>query len=304
MDNRERNTEQVREFLVEDTLSINKIFIADRKNNTITLQRKTNYWDVNSKYIARKDAIQTLLGTIKNIKIQRTVSNSQFERVIKNMSSSGVKVEIYTGMQTPFKTYTVGTSTPNHLGSYMLLEGDDEPFVLHLPGFNGYLAPRYGIQANAINERTWRTTNVFQIKASDISEISIKHIEDEEKSFSVKINTDKDIKVLNNSNKEVKYIDNNIYKLLNSFQELNCEAYKPSEKYKLELADPLHIMTVTHNNQTDTLRTFRMREKENRSKENNYTVERYYATLNDGDLMIIQLYVFNKVLITIDELQK
>ena len=31
-----------------------------------------------------------------------------------------------------------------------------------------------------------------------------------------------------------------------------------------------------------------MREQETRSKEENYNVERYYATLNNGDLMIIQ----------------
>ncbi len=29
-----------------------------------------------------------------------------------------------------------------------------------------------------------------------------------------------------------------------------------------------------------------------------------YATLNNGDLMLIQNYVFNKVLITINELKK
>ena len=46
-----------------------------------------------------------------------------------------------------------------------------------------------------------------------------------------------------------------------------------------------------------------MRDKEKvREKEENYIVERMYATLNDGDLMLIQNYVFNKLLITIDQL--
>jgi hypothetical protein len=38
------------------------------------------------------------------------------------------------------------------------------------------------------------------------------------------------------------------------------------------------------------------------TKKDNFNVERKYATLNDGDLMIIQNYVFNKVLINIKEL--
>ena len=39
-----------------------------------------------------------------------------------------------------------------------------------------------------------------------------------------------------------------------------------------------------------------------KTKEDNYTVERMYATLNGGDVMLIQKYVFNKLLITIDQL--
>ena len=39
-------------------------------------------------------------------------------------------------------------------------------------------------------------------------------------------------------------------------------------------------------------------------KEESFNVERMYATINNKELMLIQNYVFNKVLITIDELKK
>ena len=41
-----------------------------------------------------------------------------------------------------------------------------------------------------------------------------------------------------------------------------------------------------------------------KTKEENFTVDRKYATLNNGELMLIQDYVFNKVLINIAELRK
>ena len=41
-----------------------------------------------------------------------------------------------------------------------------------------------------------------------------------------------------------------------------------------------------------------------KTKEENFTVDRKYATLNNGELMLIQDYVFNKVLINIAELTK
>ena len=55
---------------------------------------------------------------------------------------------------------------------------------------------------------------------------------------------------------------------------------------------------------SDTLRTYKISKSENKSKKDNFTVERKYATINNGELMLIQDYVFNKVLININELKK
>ena len=55
----------------------------------------------------------------------------------------------------------------------------------------------------------------------------------------------------------------------------------------------------------DILNIYQMRDKvKEKKKEENYTVDRMYATLNDGDVMLIQNYVFNKLLITINELKE
>jgi len=124
-------------FSVADTSSITKVFIADRKGNTISLDKKYNRWKVNNKFNVRKDAINVLLSTIHQIKIQQPVSLSAFDNVIKNLSTTGVKVEIYAGTEV-LKIYTVGNETANHLGTYMLLDGSNEPFIMHIPSFNGY----------------------------------------------------------------------------------------------------------------------------------------------------------------------
>ena len=64
---------------------------------------------------------------------------------------------------------------------------------------------------------------------------------------------------------------------------------------------PLHQLIVNN----DTLLTYPMNNNsvdEKIIKKAN--VKRMYATVNNGDLMLIQYYVFNKVLINIDELKK
>ena len=71
-------------FSVEDTTAISKIFIADRKGNTITLDKQENKWIINNKYAVRKDAMTTLLGTINQIHIKRTIPKNAYNNVVKN----------------------------------------------------------------------------------------------------------------------------------------------------------------------------------------------------------------------------
>ena len=168
-------------FAISDTASVSKIFIADRNGTTITLNRNEKNWVVNNKYRVRKDAINTILTTINQIRIQRPVSKNAFDNVIKNLATTGVKIEIYTNQETPNKTYTIGSSTANHLGTYMFLAGSEIPFITHIPSFNGFLSPRYGIQGNKISEKDWRTTNIFSLKTEKISRVIVNHIQEPEK---------------------------------------------------------------------------------------------------------------------------
>ena len=283
-------------FAISDTSLVSKIFIADRHGTTITLNRIDKNWVVNNKYGVRKDAINTILATINQIRIQRPVTNNAFDNVIKNLSTTGVKIEIYLNKETPNKVYTIGSSTPNHLGTYMFLVGSETPFIVHIPFFNGFLSPRYGIQGNKINEKNWRTTNIFSLQAEKIIKVTLNHINNPAKSFT--FNTGSKI-LRNNLGDEVSFNHENVLQFLNAFKLLNCESFK-DEKEKIEFARPLHELIVNN----DTLRTYVIGNGNSvKSKEDNFTVKRMHATLNSGELMLIQDYVFNKVLITIDQLQ-
>ena len=282
-------------FAINDTASVSKIFIADRNGATITLNRNEKNWIINNKYGVRKDAINTILTAINQIRIQRPVSINAFDNVIKKLATTGVKIEIYTNKETPNKIYTIGGSTSNHLGTYMFLAGSESPFIVHIPSFNGFLSPKYGIQGNRINEKDWRTTNVFSLKAENITKVTLNHIQHPDKSFTL---TNDSIILFNNLGNVVRFNKEKVLQFLNSFKLLNCESYKDGEE-KIEFATPLHELIVNN----DTLRTYTIAGKLIKGKEDNFTVKRMHAKLNNGELMLIQDYVFNKVLITIDQLQ-
>ena len=279
-------------FSVTDTASISKIFIADRSGKTITLDRTQNTWTVNNKYEVRKDAITTILNTIHQIRIQRPVPKNAFDGVIKDLATTGVKVEIYTNKKTPIKTYTIGNPTANHLGSYMLLNGSHTPFVVHIPSFNGFLSPRYGIQGQRLNETNWRSTTVFKLKIKDIIRVCVNDLHKSEQSFT--LNT-KPMTLFNYKGDEVSFKQEKVLGLLNSFRKLNCESFKEED----QLVSSALLYELIVNN--DTLRIYSFSKAEDNIDNSN--VKRMYATLNNGELMLIQHYVFNKVLITIDQLQ-
>ena len=283
-------------FAISDTASVSKIFISDRNGTTITLNRMKKKWVINNKYGVRRDAINTILTTINQIKIQRPVSKNSFDNVIKNLATTGVKIEIYTNQETPNKTYTIGSSTANHLGTHMFLNGSKTPFIVHIPSFNGFLSPRYGIQGNKISEQDWRTTNIFSLKAEEIFSVIVNHIQKPVNSFTL---TTDSMTLLNYLGNRVSFKQEKVLQLLNAFKLLNCETYK-DEKEKIMFATQLHELIVNN----DTLRTYSIISgKLVKDKKNNFNVKRMYATLNNGELMLIQDYVFNKVLITIAQLQ-
>ena len=280
-------------FSIEDTSIITKIFLADRNGNTLKLNKENEKWKVNNQYDVRPDAIEMLLSSASKIRIKKPVPKAALENVIKFMATTGVYIEFFE-KDKMIKSYMIGSNTPDHLGTYMLLIGKDKPFVMHIPHFNGFLSPRYGIQLNAIDLNHWRSTNIFSLSSDSVHYLKYTNLQLPENSFTICTNP---IKLIDVNNQSISFNNVKILKLLNSFKNLNCETYKNK---KLNINDLIQLEELIVN--SDTLRTYKISKNETKSNENNFTVARKYAILNNGDLMLIQDYVFNKVLINITEL--
>ena len=177
----------IRHGLIEDTSSITKIFLADRNGNTITLNKNNEIWMVNNQFIVREDAISTILSTANKIRIKKPVSKTAFDNVVKFLATTGVLVEFFEDDKM-VKSYTIGSNTPDHLGTYMLLKESKKPFVVHIPSFNGFLSPRYGIQGNNLDIINWRSNTVFNLSFEAINYIKYTDFVNSENSYFLKTN--------------------------------------------------------------------------------------------------------------------
>jgi hypothetical protein len=171
------------DFAVEDTASVNKIFISDYEGQNALLERQSdNTWTINGKHKVRKDGIELILKTLVRIQVREPVSKAKFETVVKELAVKSTKVEIYSGGTKPAKVYYVGHATKTHYGTNMLLEIDGEkssvPYVTHVPGFFGYLSTRF-----FTDEDLWRDRTIFAINADQIASIELRFLEKPLNSF-------------------------------------------------------------------------------------------------------------------------
>ena len=296
--NKKIKLDNEKNFSISEIEKIDKIFLSDRKGNNITLQKDSNRWTVNNKYNVRDDAISTLLSTIKKISIQRPVPKTGYNNVIKQLATTGVKVEIYYNKK--MKTYTVGGSTSNHLGTYMLMDNSENPYIVHIAGFNGFLSPRYGIQGYELDINNWRDNTVFKIETEIINEISLIDLQENNKSFTIKT---KPLLLIDVNNNDIKYDLDKVIEYLNNFSQLNSENFK-GNNIDITNEKLIYKLKINYDDKEDILEAYTFSKTNNNSNNSKPNVERMYARLNNEEFLLIQNYVFNKVFISIDELKE
>ena len=284
-------------FSVTDTLSINKIIISDRYDNEIELRRNNNQWIVNDSYLVRNDAIKTLLSTLKNIRIKNLLSNEIEKNIEKQISTLGVGVIIYNNNK-KINSFIVGPSTRDHLGTYVYHLKTKKTYSTHIPGFNGFLSPRFGIQANRIEINNWRNPTLINYQPNLIDSIFSYNFSNSAKSFKLICGKENNIKNYQNEIiKDVNFGTLNLYR--NSFTNLNVEKYL-NDTLKNNLNNPSKKLIIYSKNNIDSL-VFYTINSEQDDDSNDYNIKRKIAIKNNEDICLVQDYVFNKVLINIDD---
>lgn len=304
-------------FAIEDTSAITKIFLADKQNNSILLSKTApGEWYINDSLSARNDGINTLLKTIKKLEVKEPVAKTARDNVMKRLASVGVKVEIYQtvyridifGLQLfphekLVKTYYVGDQTQSMMGTYMILEDAEQPYIMHIPGFNGFLSSRYSTLLN-----DWRDHNIYSIDLVNIQTVRLDFPSEPEESYIVENigNTEFTLTSVAEGQKIADYDTIGLLDFLSNFRDIRYEAIITNEelhnKDSVIATTPFHVLTVTDiSGNTSVLRTFHKKANEGEVELDGtptlYDKDRLYALFNDEkDFALIQFYVFDGIL--------
>lgn len=296
-----------KQFYLDNTDAVTKIFMADKTGKKVLLQKENNKWIVNGKYKVFQPKINTLLETIRRIRVDYPVTEKQFNNVVKMLATTATKVEVYTdNKDIPAKVYYVGPETLDGLGSFAIMEIEgntaQNPYVIHIPGFNGNVTYRY-----FLDEKDWRDLNVFDYNIDAIQQLSLQWFEKPEWSFTFQKQGNSFTMLENKNNAPLNVTAINQY--LNSFTFLNAEALEnenPQKDTVLTTEAPYLKFTLYPVGAKNPVEMVVYRMKINkRSKtqfdglgnELKYDMDRYWAVVNNGlGFVVIQDFVFGKVI--------
>lgn len=166
------------QFAVQNADDIYKIFIADRRGKTATLERKDGYWLYNGQWKARPTAMENLLKTLTQVKVYYMAAKAGEKTMVETIAADGVKVEIYNRKNEKIKCYYVGGVTNDERGTYMMMEGAEVPYVTHIPSFVGQLRVRY-----MTGDDNWRDRAVFDVPYTDIQSVTVDYTKEKSESF-------------------------------------------------------------------------------------------------------------------------
>ncbi len=305
-------------FAVKDTASVTKIFLADKKNRSILLERTPDgEWRFNEKYKVRPSGVKMILETVNKLVPKAPVPKSAHNNIVAQMAAASVKVEIYQMVyrinlfdkiklfphERLTKTYYVGSATADNMGTFMLMEGSDYPFIVHMLGFRGFVGPRYSVY-----EKDWRDHTVFNTKLADIKSVIMEIPKEPEKSFRVD--------AIGDDFKLTRLVDGSVVngydtlKLLNfmtafadlRFESLMDEYVEPKKKDSIIHSTPYNILTLidAQGDTTQAITFARPNEKQAMDTEGNMyvsDVDRLYALVNNKrDFVMLQFFVFDRVI--------
>ncbi len=291
----------------EDSDRIHKIFIADRKGGTRLFTREGDHWLYKGNK-TETHKVNILLETIRRQRTKYIPPNATIPGVVKEIASQGLKVELYDENDEQLIAYYVGGVTQDERGTFMILEGSEQPLVMHIPSWDGNLAGRYWS-----NEETWLDRTVFSYEKEDIQSIAVEYPRQKSKSFILNRKEAGDFEV--RPFYEVTpvitqpLIPNRTDDYLDHFQKLMAEAYRNDSPKRDSIVRliPFSVVTVTDKNgEKVTARFHPQKVIEGVPDNENYRkgakiankdgyIERYYANKNDEDFLLVQHFVFGKI---------
>lgn len=235
------------EFKVKDTANIDKIFLANKSNQSVLLTKEGKRWMVNNEFEARGDMMENILAVIRNVEVKQFVPKNAVENTMKLLSVSATKVEIYIKGDL-HKVYYVGGPTQDHFGTYMVMQDAETPYICYMPGHRGYLSTFF----TPLKDE-WRSRQIFHYSLEEIGSVKVEFYRKPQDSWEIVNLDNKNFKLKSlATNKFVGPFDTLAVKsIVREFKALGFESFVEVNSTRMDSVKakyPLYKISVTDRN--------------------------------------------------------
>ena len=284
--------------------------------NQVLLERTEEGWKVNEKYDAQPTMVNNMLYTLDKMRIKMPVSLASHNNVITRMAGTNTKVEIYQIVprinlfnkvklfphEKLTKVFYIGDVTQDNSGTYVLKEGSDKAYIVHLHGFRGFISSRF-----SANQEDWRDHKIISEDINNIASMKLEFNNDAENSFVINTtgNYKYEMKHLHDgSNVDIDTI--RVLNLLTSFNDVRFEAFLTDitkERRDSIISSPYleRLTLTTKDGKQEVIRTYTMRINASAFgfTEDDWDDDpdhKYAYIENSDELVMIQDFAFGKIL--------
>ena len=304
------------DFTVRDTASVTRLFFADKSGNQVLLSRTEEGWKVNEKYDAQPTMVNNMLQTLDKMRIKMPVSLASHNNVITRMAGTNTKVEVYQIVprinlfnkiklfphEKLTKVFYIGDVTQDNSGTYVLKEGADKAYIVHLHGFRGFISSRF-----SANQEDWRDHKIISNDINEIASVKLEFNNEPENSFIIneKGRFTYEMKRLHDDS-NIDFDTIRVLNLLTSFNDVRFEAFLTDitqERRDSIINSPYQerLTLITKDGKENVIRTYTMRINASAFgfTENDWDDDpdhKYAYVENNDELVMIQDFAFGKIL--------
>lgn len=293
------------DFEIKDTSSIDKIIITEPSGNEMVMIRTGKTWTDKDGGCIQQVPVSNILEATYNIRFKGYVPENGIKTVVNRLATIGTKVQFFQHGEWT-KTWYVGTSTPDHHGTYMLVESvengkSDLPVIAEIKGMNGIIGPRF-----FSDPRRWMCTEIFSYEMKELEAVSVKFLQEPARNFEVK-RKGKGFNVTTNG-KPFPTIDTAlVYRYLLNYKKVHYEfpnfELSNNQVDSIKRAKPFCEMVVkTTNGTSSKLKLFHRKsdgggmDVDDFGNEVAHDINRFWCLLPNGQLVKCQYYVFNPLI--------
>ena len=159
-------------FAIEDTGAVNRIVLTQYREGEVIshmqLDRQpNNQWYLNGEYPVYSHRINYLLETMHLIHVKEKLIDEGINSALGILDTYHTHMEAF-GEEGLIKSYKIGTDAQGSRGTLMQLTDSELPFIVELPGMQGFVNSRY-----TLDPKVWRENLLFSANLEKIKSISI-----------------------------------------------------------------------------------------------------------------------------------